>query len=380
MSADMVTVRDILGWIEAAYPSTLAEDWDSVGLDVGDPGAAVTSVAFAVDPTDAVVAEAADRGAQLLITHHPLLLRGIKAVRADQPKGRVVMAMLASGMAHIAAHTNADHGSDGVSDALAGALGLQDVRPLAPLPGARLAKLVTFVPADHAETVLDALADAGAGALGDYDRCAFVSSGEGRFRPLDGAQPFVGEQGQVARVAETRIEVVLPRAAKSAVVRALLAAHPYETPAFDLIDLAPLDSTLGTGRVGVLPTALPAKQVAAVLSAALPTTATGVRLGGDPDRLVQTIGVVGGAGDSFLDAARGAGVDCYITGDLRHHPAQDFLAHAGSPVLIDVPHWAAESLWLATAESLVQRNAEAAGAPLRTYISAINTDPWTLRV
>lgn len=376
----MTTVREITGWIEDAYPPGLAEDWDSVGLDCGDPDAPVTTVGFAVDPTDAVVAEAVRRGAQLLITHHPLLLRGIKAVRADQPKGRVVMALLASGIAHVAAHTNADHGADGVSDALAHALGLADLRPLSPLPSAPLAKIVTFAPAENAEAILAALADAGAGAIGDYDRCAFTSPGQGRFRPLPGANPHVGKPGELTLVDEVRIEAVLPRRAKGAVVRALLAAHPYETPAFDLIDLASVDSPLGTGRVGVLPTPLPARELARRLAAALPATATGVRLGGDPDRPVRTVGIVGGAGDSFLDAARAAGLDCYVTGDLRHHPAQDFLAHPDAPVLIDVPHWAAESLWLATAERLVRTRAEASGIEIQTYVSALNTDPWTLRV
>lgn len=376
----MTTVRDILGWIEDAYPPALAEDWDVVGLDCGDPDAEVTTVGFAVDPTDAVVAEARASGAQLLVTHHPLLLRGIKAVRADQPKGRVVMALLDAGIAHIGAHTNADHGVDGVSDALASALGLTELRPLVALPTPGLSKIVTFVPTEHADAVVDALADAGAGAIGDYDRCAFTSPGTGQFRPLPGAEPFVGTRGEVARVPETRIEMVLERRSKAAVVSALLAAHPYETPAFDLIDLASVESPLGTGRVGVLPMPLPARRVAELLWAALPVTATGVRLGGDPDRLVRTIGIVGGAGDGFLDAARAAGVDAYVTGDLRHHPAQDFLANAGAPVLIDVPHFAAEWLWLGTAERIVRERSEASGSALSTYVSTINTDPWTLRV
>ena len=376
----MMSVRDVLAWIEDAYPPRLAEDWDRIGLDCGDPDAEVTSVAFAVDPTDAVVAEAAARGADLLVTHHPLLLRGVTAVRRDQPRGRLVMALLRAGIAHVCAHTNADAASGGVNDALAEALGLTEVRPLEALPADPLSKIVTFVPESDAERVLDALADAGAGAIGNYDRCAFVSPGEGRFRPLTGANPHLGTVGEVERVAEVRVEAVLPRQAKATVVRALLAAHPYETPAFDLIDLASLDSERGSGRVGVLKEPLTAEQVARRLAARVPATVGGLRLGGDPARIVRTVAAVGGAGDSHLDAACRAGVDLYVTGDLRHHPASEFLAHDGAPALLDVPHFAAEWLWLPLAERLVRQRADAAGAALATYVSTISTDPWTLRL
>ena len=211
----------------------------------------------------------------MLVTHHPLLLRGINAVRADEPKGRLIMALLRGGIAHFCAHTNADHAENGVSDALAAALGLTDVSPLVPsAPG-------------------------------------------------------------------------LPT---------------------------------GTGRVGVLAEPITAEQLARRLAGALPATAGGVRLGGDPARIVRAVALVGGAGDSFLDAARAAGADAYVTSDLRHHPAQDLLAWSDAPALIDVAHSAAESLWLPVAEQIVRDQADAAGVRLETYVSSLNSDPWTLRV
>ena len=282
----MMTVRDVTGWLEDAYPPALAEPWDHVGLDCGDPAALVTTVGFAVDPTDAVVAEAVARGAQLLVTHHPLLFRGVHALRRDEPAGRLVIALLAGGVAHFCAHTNADAAEGGVNDALAAALGLTETRPLV--------------------------------------------------------------------------------------------ATPDETPA--VLDHTPLDSPRGIGRVGVLTEPVTAAVLARRLAAAVPKTVTGVRLGGDPRRLVRRVAVLGGAGDSHLDAARRAGVDAYVTGDLRHHPASDFLAHDDAPVLIDVPHAAAESLWLPHAERWVRERADAAGVRLETYVSTLRTDPWTLRV
>ncbi len=375
----MTTVRDVTAWLDDAYPPALAEPWDHVGLDCGDPDAPVSAVAFAVDVTDAVVAEAVTRGVQLLVTHHPLLFRGVHAVRRDDPTGRLVMALLAGGVAHFCAHTNADAAEGGVNDALASALGLTETRPLVAAPDDPLRTLVTYVPEADAEGVLDALAAAGAGRLGPYDRCAFTHPGEGRFRPLDGARPHLGTVGDLERVAERRVEVVLPAAATARVVAALQAAHPYETPAFHVLDHVPLDSPRGTGRVGVLPEPLTAADLARRLAAAVPPTATGVRLGGDPGRLVRRVAVLGGSGDSHLDAARRAGVDAYVTGDLRHHPASDFLARTDAPVLLDVPHAAAEWLWLPSAERYVRQRADAAGVRLQTYVSTLNTDPWTER-
>ncbi len=272
MTTRPITVAEVAGWLEAAYPPALAEDWDRVGLGVGDPDAEVTGVLFAVDVTLDVVEEAVERGAQLIVSHHPVLLRGVHAVRADEPKGRLLIRLIREGVAVFTAHTNADAGHAGVADALADAAGLVDRRPM-----------------------------------------------------------------QAA---------------------------------------SPEDPTLGLGRVGRLPEPLTAHKLAERLADAAPSTAAGIRLGGDPQRTVSTVAVLGGAGDSMLDAARGLGVDCYVTGDLRHHPAQDFLAHSDAPALIDVPHWAAEWLWLPHAEALVRARAAERGTELATHVSTLITDPW----
>lgn len=373
------TVRTVARWLTDAYPPRLAEDWDRVGLGCGDPDAEVRHVLFAVDATDAVVAEARALGAQLVVTHHPLLLRGVHAIRRDEPKGRVVMALLEAGMAQFAAHTNADAAREGVADALADALGLVDTRPLAPAAGAALDKVVTFVPPGHAAVLVEALAAAGAGAIGAYDSCAFTSEGTGQFRALAGADPFIGVPGELTRTPEVRVEMVLPRARRASVVRALLDAHPYETPAFDVIALADVASDEGLGRIGTLAEPTTAAAVAGRLAAALPPTVGGVRLGGDPERVVRRVAVVGGAGDSFLDAVRATDADLYVTGDLRHHQAQDFLAWEHAPVLLDTSHWAAESLWLPRADALVRARAEAGGFEIATTVSRLRTDPWSAR-
>ena len=221
-----------------------------MGLVTGDPAQPVRRVLLAVDPVQAVIDEAVAWEADLLVTHHPLLLRGVHSVAATHPKGRAVAALVRAGVALQVAHTNADVADPGVSDALAAALGLADLRPLRPSPTEPLDKLVTFVPAADADRVVDALAAAGAGRLGDYARCAFTSTGTGTFTPLPGASPTIGVVGRPEQVVETRVEMVLARHRRTDVVAALRAAHPYEEPAFDLLEQVALPGRRGTGRVG----------------------------------------------------------------------------------------------------------------------------------
>jgi hypothetical protein len=264
-----------------------------------------------------------------------------------------------------------------VSEALALALGLTETEPLEADARPPLDKLVVFAPVDDADRIRDAIAAAGAGRLGDYDACSFTSPGEGRFRPLAGANPTVGEVGRPETVAEVRIESVVPRQRRRRVVEALLAAHPYEEPAYDVIPLADLpDPDRGSGRIGSLPQPVSLAEFARRVSAVLPATAHGVRVSGDPDRRVHRVALCGGAGDFLLDTARAAGADVFLTSDLRHHPASEFGEHDG-PALVDVAHWAAEWTWLPV---LRQRLLGALGDTVEVAVSTVNTDPWTFRV
>ncbi|OZM80164.1 YqfO family protein [Pseudonocardia sp. MH-G8] len=373
------TVGEVIAALEAAYPPALAADWDAVGLVCGDPGEPVSSVLVAVDPVPETVDEALDAH-QLLVTHHPLLLRGVHGVGADTPKGALLHRLIRGGTALFTAHTNADSADPGVSDALAAAIGLDVSGPLVTAPAEPLDKIITFVPTGPVLTAVhDALSAAGAGRLGDYSHCSFATAGTGQFMPLEGAHPTIGAVGRLERVAETRLEMVLPRGRRRAVVAALRAAHPYEEPAFDLFELADLPSTRGLGRIGTLPVPQPLSAFTARVRAALPATAWGVRAAGDPDRPVRTVAVCGGAGDSALGAATAAGVDAYVTADLRHHPAAEHLL-AGTvgeptPALVDVAHWASEWPWCAQAAGVVRA---ALGDRVAVAVSARRTDPWTV--
>jgi dinuclear metal center YbgI/SA1388 family protein len=373
---DPPSLGAVLRVLDGLYDPAWAESWDAVGLVVGDRAAPVRRVLFAVDPAPAVVEEAAAWGADLLVTHHPLLLRPVHGVSMDHPKGRTVTALVRSGVALHVVHTNADVARPGVSDALADLLGVGATEPLRPLPADPLDKLVVFVPREDADRLVDALAAAGAGRVGAYERAAWTTTGTGTFTPLPGARPAVGSVGAREDVVEARVEMVVPRPAVPAVVAALRAAHPYEEPAFDLLPTVAPPTGRGLGRVGLLaePAALGA--FARRVAAALPATAAGLRVAGDPAGVVRRVAVCGGAGDDLFAEARSSGADVYVTADLRHHPATEALEHGG-PALVDCAHWATEWPWLADAARRLTAALRAGGTTVETRVSRLSTDPWT---
>ncbi|QCB93353.1 Nif3-like dinuclear metal center hexameric protein [Cellulomonas shaoxiangyii] len=379
------TLADVVAALERRYPPRTAESWDAVGLTAGDPAAPVRRVLLAVDPVAAVVDEALAWDADLLLTHHPLYLRGVHSVAATTYKGALVHRLVRGGCALYTAHTNADAARGGVAEALADALGVVDTVPLVPVPAPALDKVVVFVPADHADALVDALASAGAGVLGDYERAAWTTTGEGTFTPLEGAAPAIGAVGRREHVRETRVEMVAPRTDRSRVLAALRAAHPYEEPAYDVLELAPEPGPTGLGRVGSLREPVTLAAFAAAVAGAVPATAQGVRYAGDPDMLVRRVAVLGGSGDSLFDAVRAADVDAYVTADLRHHPASEqqeraaFEAGGGAPrpALVDLAHSASEWPWLVRAAAGLVADLQAQGTTVETRVSTLRTDPWT---
>lgn len=370
-----VPLREIIAVLDAAYPPALAHSWDSVGLVCGDPAEPVDSVTIAVDATTDVAASVPERG--LLLAHHPLLLRGVDTVAASTAKGALLHSLIRRGAALFTAHTNADAASPGVSDALAGALGLQVEGPLEPAASTGvLDKWVVYVPSGDAAAVREAMFAAGGGRIGDYSHCCWSTSGVGQFLPHDGASPAIGTVGAVEQVAEDRVEMVAPARWRGAVLAALRAAHPYEEPAFDVFEFADLPSGLGIGRICTLPTPESLSAFASRVLQGLPRTSWGVRAAGDGDAQVSRVAVCGGAGDSLLGAAVKAGVDVYVTADLRHHPADEH-RRASGVALVDVAHWASEYPWCEQAAGVLRAQF---GDALPVRVSPIRTDPWNLDV
>ena len=345
-----------------------------MGLICGDPDAKVTKVAFALDCTQEVAERAVAAGAQLLVVHHPLLLRGVHSVAANTPKGKVIHTLLAGGCALFAAHTNADSARPGVSDKLAELVGITPGRPIKPVTLDATDRWGVHVPPSAAADLKRALFEAGAGAIGDYRECAFSFEGTGEFTPVEGANPTDGAVGTHYTGDEIRIEFVARAADRRRIVEKLREVHRYEEPAFDVVQMADtsdLDKATGLGRIGELEEPMTLSEFTQQVANALPETAWGVRAAGDPEQMVRRVAVSSGSGDSFLADVAKLGVDVYVTSDLRHHPVDEHL-RAGGPAVIDTAHWASEFPWTEQAESIV--------APLSvdTEILHIRTDPWTI--
>lgn len=376
MKTDRTTLADVIAVLERAYPPRLAETWDHVGLVAGDPGAEVARVVVAVDATDAVVDHALAEGADLLLVHHPPLMRGVHSIAADTPKGRLLHKLIAGGCALYAAHTNADSARPGVNDALADILGLTPGRPLVPTGDGTVDRWVVTVPDDDVDAVLDGVFAAGAGRMSGYTECSFSIRGTGRFRPGDGTDPTIGSVGEPEQVSETRVEFVAPPQLRSTVKDALVAAHPYEVPAMDVLvnhaGPGPGPEDTGLGRVCDLDRPMTLAAFTRLVADRLPVTEWGVRAAGDPDARIRRVALCGGSGDSLLGAARAVGADVYLTGDLRHHVVDEHL-RSGGPMVVDAAHWALEFPWCAQAAALL-----AEGLGVSASVCEVRTDPWTV--
>jgi len=327
------TVHAVCQAMEAWAPSSLACDWDKVGLQIGDPARPVKRILTCLTVTADVVARAEKWGAQMIVAHHPILFSALKTLRTDDPHTQLCLRLAARNIACFAAHTNLDVAPGGVNTLLAETLGLADVKPLFPCPQAGQVKLVTFVPASHLAAVRKALCEAGAGEIGDYAECTFSTPGTGTFRPGAAANPFSGKVGALNEEPELRLETIVMRARVRAAVRALREAHPYEEPAYDLVTLENRDPRFGLGARGVLEKALPLRDFAGHVRAALKLAH--VRIVGVPGRKVKSIAVCGGAGGGEIPNVP-RDIDVYVTGDLKYHEADS--ARTRGLALIDAGH------------------------------------------
>lgn len=354
-------------------PPSWAEEWDQVGLLLGDPASDVRRCLCALDADERTVARAAEAGAQLLVTHHPLPFRPVRRLVADAgPTPRALLLAARSGVALYAAHTNLDVHPDGVNAALAAALGLRGAEPLRVTGRETLYKLVAFVPVGHEEHILQALAEAGAGQLGRYSHCSFAARGQGTFLPLPGARPFVGRVGALHRQEESRLEVLLPASRRDAAIAALLRAHPYEQPAYDVLRLENEGPPRALGRIGELRRPLRLDGFARAVAARLRAPAT--RYAGDPARRVHRVAVCGGAGAALAAEARRAGAEVLVTADVRYHQACE--AEADGLAVIDPGHRATEAPVVPVLAEAVRRLALEAGLPIEVEAVDVQGDLW----
>jgi dinuclear metal center YbgI/SA1388 family protein len=371
MKERIARIQDLLGLVNGLYPPALAESWDNVGLQVGDPAMPVSTVLIALDPSAAALNAAVESGAQALLCHHPLLLQPLKRLTPADETGRLVLQAVQQGIAVLAAHTNLDSARDGLNDWLARLLNLRDAVPLAP-PDGQLLKLVVFVPAGYEERVAGALYQAGAGHIGNYDCCSFRSDGTGTFRPGADSRPFIGAAGQSERVREIRLETILPRDCVARAVERMSKAHPYEEVAYDLIPLANRRADVGLGRIGRLPESIPLDSFAAQVKQVLGIPV--LRLVGDPQRRIAKVAVCGGSGASLLAEARRQGADVLVTGDVKYHEARG--AQARGLALLDAGHFATERIMVREMATALRKAAQQRGLAMEFVELQGEEDPF----
>jgi dinuclear metal center YbgI/SA1388 family protein len=366
----MLTIAAIADSLEQFAPPALAAEWDNVGLLLGDRAAEVRAVMTCLTVTPETAAEAVEAGAQLVVTHHPILFRAVKRLTTATPEGRMLLSLVRGGVAVYSPHTAFDNTRDGINDMLARRLALTDVGPLRAggvSPLSRRCKVVVFVPDADLGRVSDAVFAAGAGQIGQYSQCSFRLAGTGTFFGSDATNPTVGQKRRREEVQEWRFEVICPEGRVPEVLAAMRRAHSYEEPAYDVYPLQPAPSATGEGRLGRLAQPVPLTKVAETVKQAL--RANHVQTVGDPGRSIQRLAVVCGAGGDFIAHAARAGADALLTGEARFH---DYLAAQAQGLALILPgHYASERFGVEALAEWLQKQ----WPQVRVWASRRESDP-----
>lgn len=371
MNQPQFFVSDLLRAVEAFAPRRLAEDWDSVGLQVGRPDAPVRRVMTCLDVTPPILDEAAERGVDALVAHHPLIFKPLDSLNLARPQDALVARLVREGINLVVAHTNLDAAAWGTNSVLAEECGFQPDGPLLPRDEEPQYKLAVFVPKGHEHAVIDAIAGAGGGRIGAYTHCTFRTPGIGTFLGGEGSDPFIGEAGQLEQAAEYRLETIVPESARAAVVRAVLSAHPYEEAAYDLYPLAPTRRTVGLGLIARIDPPVTAAELAADLKGRLAPAC--VRLSGPAGKKVKRVAVCSGSAGKLIGKVAGR-ADALVTGEMDYHGGIE--AHARGMAVIELGHFETEVL---VVRPLAERLAEVerlAGAGVEVIAAENDLQPF----
>lgn len=358
-------VKDITDYLEEIAPLKYQESYDNSGLIVGSPHDQVNKILISLDCTEEVVQEAIDKGCDLIVSHHPIVFKGLKRFNNSNYVERTVIKAIKNNIALYAIHTNLDNVLGGVSSKIAEKLSLLSPAILSPKSGL-LKKLIVYVPRAHVETVRTALFEAGAGAIGDYDECSYNTAGYGTFKPLEGANPAIGEIGLQERVEETKIEVVFPAYLERKIIVSMLAAHPYEVVAYDVFSLENTLQTVGSGIIGNLEMPMDGLAFLAYLKDRLQLSV--IRHSELLDKPIQRVAVCGGAGGFLLNEAKKSGADIFVTADYKYH---EFFDAEKSIVIADIGHFESEQFTQELLLDIITKKF----ANFAVLISEIDTNP-----
>jgi dinuclear metal center YbgI/SA1388 family protein len=366
-----VYIKDFLAAFEQVAPQALAYEWDAVGLQVGDVNSPLTGVLTTLDVTEAVIEEAIEHGANLILSHHPIMFKPMKKIDFSTSKGRMIKQCLLNDVTIYAAHTNYDRVDGGMNDRLADRLALVNREVLVKEEETTHVKLQVFVPRAYKEALDNALIDKGIGTMGEYEACVYETEGTGRFQPTDKANPFIGKSETREAVEEVKLEYLITQDQVSVAIATIHDVHPYEMPAFDLIPLLNTDQVRGIGRVGDLVTPIPFYQFIDRVKEIFDLE--GVRVTGSTDKLIKRVAILGGSGEKFTMAALNKQADVYITGDMTFHPTQD--AEAAGLNIIDAGHYL-ESVMKDDFKAISQTILTDNDWNIQVVTSQVNTNPF----
>lgn len=363
------TIKDLHRKIEALAPRHMAESWDNVGLLIGDEDQKVNKVLLALDATPSVIDEAIAKGADLIVTHHPLIFKGIKNINNKTVLGKSILKLIKNNIGLISAHTNLDTAWGGTNDVLASLLGLEQIKILEPQGYDQYKKIVVYAPKSHSEQVREAMCEASAGHIGNYSHCTFNTEGVGTFKPSGGTNPYIGSPHKLEKVDEIRIETIVKEKSLKKVLSAMESAHPYEEIAYDIYNLEQKDLSYGIGRYGVLSEDMTLEKFTEYAKERL--NLEYIQYVGHKNKSIRTIALCTGSGMDYVSKAQKVGADVYLTGDIRYHDAQDALFSGMS--LVNASHYGTEVLVLPFLEDY-----------LRTHLPELNIvqtnqerDPFT---
>lgn len=358
-------IKEITDYLESLAPLSSQESYDNCGLLVGDASAEVTNALLTLDCTEAIVEEAERKGCNLIIAHHPIVFKGLKKLNGKNYVERTILSAIRKNIAIYAIHTNLDNYRFGVNHEIAERIGLTNVRILQPKTEV-LSKLAVYCPTTHVNKVAQALFEAGAGRIGNYSECSFEVEGTGAFKPEEGSNPVIGQQGTREQLAETKLEVLCSNHHLNAIVSAMLSAHPYEEVAYDLVPLNNLNSYEGSGMIGSLAQPMPSTDFLQLLKDRFHTGC--IRHTALVRDNIQTVAFCGGSGSFLLPQAIRQKADIYITGDFKYHEFFDAENHL---IIADIGHYESEQF----TPNLLNRILKKKFINFAPHLSEVSTNP-----
>jgi len=358
-------ISDVLSFLESAAPQSLQESYDNAGLITGNSNWECNGIICSLDATEDVIKEAISKKCNLVVSHHPIIFGGLKKINGKNYVEKAVIAAIKNDIAVYAIHTNLDNVITGVNGKIAKMLGLKNVSILSERENI-LKKIFTFVPVDKIEQVRNAIFTAGGGRIGNYSECSFNTEGSGTFNAGEGADPYVGEKGKQHREKEIKVEVIFPSFLQSSIVKAMKSSHPYEEPAYDVVDLSNTHSGIGSGVIGEWNEAREEKIFLSQLKEIFKTPV--IRHTAFIGKPIKKVAICGGAGSFLISTALAAGADAYITGDIKYH---EFFDANGRMLIADIGHYESEQFTI----DLLQEILEQKFPTFAVLKTEVNTNP-----